>query len=117
MKTTILLLFLAFALTNLALAQNNILISPHGIIKNPQPEPNIHYRNHSFLGKLDTLQSDSIEVHFPNKFLLTRELDSSNPQPEKYTLRIFELPASQSRMPIIPFDESVNYTILRKEFK
>lgn len=118
MKTTALIFFLTFGFSALALAQkSNIGIVPDGINKNLQSQPNIDFRNHLFLGKLDTLRSDSIEVHFPREFLLNRELDSSNLQPWKSSLPFFELPPSQSRMPIILFDESVNYTILKKEFK
>ncbi|MFN3996854.1 hypothetical protein [Algoriphagus sp.] len=118
MKLFILLFCFAFGLSNLTLAQDtNVFFSPHWLNKKLPDQPKIDFRNHLFLDKLDTLQSDSIEVHFPMDFLLNRELNSSNLQPGNSSLPFFELPPSTSRMPIIPFDESVNYTILRKEFK
>lgn len=121
MKTTALIFFLTFGFSAPALAQkSNIGIVPDGINKNLQSQPNIDFRNHLFLGKLDTLRRDSIEVHFPKEFLLERELNMSNlksMKPNETSLPFFELPPSQSRMPIILFDESVNYTILKKEFK
>lgn len=119
MKTTILLFCLAFGMANFAFSQNDRLISPDWINKNFQPSPKIDFRKHLFLNTLDTLNQDSVEVHFPKEFLLEREWNSSNLQflkPNESSLPYFELPPSQSRMPIISFDESVNYTILRKEF-
>jgi hypothetical protein len=104
-------------MTNFGFAQNEKLIAPDWINKNFQPSPKIDFRNPLFLNTLDTLSQDSVEVHFPEMFPLNRELDISNLQREKSSLPFFELPEYQSRMPIIPFDESVNYTILKKEFK
>lgn len=119
MKAIILLFCLTFGISVLASAQDTrVFISPHWLNKKLPDQPNpMDFRNHLFLDKLDTLRSDSIEVHFPKEFLLNRELNSSNPYPGKSSLPFFELPPSTSRMPIIPFDESLNYTILRKEFK
>ncbi len=121
MKTTALIFFLTFGFSALALAQkSNIGIVPNGINKNLQSQSKIDFRNHLFLGKLDTLRRDSIEVHLPKEFLLERELNMSNLEsmkPNEASLPFFELPPSQSRMPIILFDESVNYMILKKEFK
>lgn len=117
MKTNFLCFYLAFGMANFAFAQNERLISPDLINKNFQPSPKIDFRKHLFLNTLDTLSQDSVEVHFPEPLLLNRELDISNLQRGKSSLPYFELPPSTSRMPIIPFDESVNYTILRKEFK
>lgn len=118
MKTAFLFLYLIFGVANLASAQDiRTFNSPHWLNKKLPDQPKIDFRNHLFLDKLDTLRSDSIEVHFPKESLLNRELNSSNLHPAKSSLPFFELPPSNSRMPIIPFDESVNYTILRKEFK
>jgi hypothetical protein len=118
MKAITLLFCLTFGFSVLASAQDTgVFISPHRLNKNLPSQPKIDFRNHLFLDKLDTLRSDSIEVHFPKEFHLNRELNYSNLYPGKSSLPFFELPPSTSRMPIIPFDESVNYTILRKEFK
>lgn len=61
---------------------------------------------------IDSTQQFRPEGLFQEKFL------KINPLPmEKPTPGIFPLPDPQSRMPILPFDDSVNYTILRKEYK
>ncbi len=61
---------------------------------------------------IDSTQLFRPEGLFQEKFL------KINPLPmEKPTPGIFPLPDPQSRMPIMPFDNSVNYTILRKEYK
>ncbi|WP_111672435.1 hypothetical protein [Algoriphagus litoralis] len=119
MKTPILCFCLAFGLANFGFAQNEKLIAPYWINKNFQPSPKVDFKNHLFLNPLDTLIQDSLEVHFPEMFPLNRELNLLAPNSllqHALSLPFVELPPAQSRMPIIPFDESVNYTILKKEY-
>jgi hypothetical protein len=64
----------------------------------------------------DTSLLDSGIVFFPRSLSIDREL---NPVSVPYQSRMPLLPLSdpQSRMPIKTFDDSVNYTILKKEYK
>lgn len=97
----------------------NIAVAPEWLTKKPPTQPKIDFRNHLFLGSSDPLFLDSVEVHFPEMFPLNRELNLLAPNPLRQhalSLPFVELPPAQSRMPMIPFDESVNYTILKKEY-
>lgn len=64
----------------------------------------------------DTLKLEP-RIIFPNppEFFSERKLDFTIPS--QYRMPIYLFPDPQSRMPIIVFDDSVNYTILRKEYK
>lgn len=65
----------------------------------------------------DTVLFDSAKVFIPNNPFVERKLNFSPPLIEKPIPGIYALPDPQSRMPIKKFDDSVNYTILRKEYK
>ncbi len=65
---------------------------------------------------LDTLILDSVMVFTPKEFFLNREMYARPIPSEQLKLPFYELPDPQSRMPIKRFDDSVNYTILKKEF-
>lgn len=64
----------------------------------------------------DTLKLE-LGIIFPNppEFFSKRKLDFT--MPSHYRMPIYELPDPQSRMPIKIFDDSVNYTILKKEYR
>lgn len=51
----------------------------------------------------------------PPEFFLERKLGFTIPS--TYRMPVYVLPDPQSRMPIKVFDDSVNYTILRKEYR
>lgn len=69
------------------------------------------------LDESDTLKLDSAMVFTPKEFFLNREMYAKPVPSEELKLPFYALPNPQSRMPIKKFDDSVNYTILRKEFK
>ena len=121
MKTSLLIFFLFFGISFFSFAQKrNSTIVPQWLDKKLPTQPKTDFRNHFFLDSTDTLVLDSVKVHFPEMFPLNRELNLSAPNPVRQhalSLPFVELPPAQSRMPVIPFDESLNYTILRKEFK
>lgn len=118
MKKIALIFCLTFGLSILTFAQKgNLSVSPKSFLKNLPNQPKIDFRNHHFFGKLDTLRSDSIEVDFPKEFLLNRELYAIPIPSQNLKLPFYALPDPQSRMPILKFDDSVNYTILKKEYK
>lgn len=120
MKTTLLFFFLFFGISFFPFAQKrNSTIVPQWLDKKLPTQPKTDFRKHFFLGSADTLFLDSVEVHFPEMFPLNRELNLLAPNPLRQhalSLPFVELPPAQSRMPMIPFDESVNYTILKKEY-
>ncbi len=64
----------------------------------------------------DSLKLEPGIIH-PNQpeFFSKGLSDFATPSP--YRMPIFELPDPHSRMPIKVFDDSVNYTILRKEYR
>jgi hypothetical protein len=62
------------------------------------------------------LKLDSAIVFTPEDFFLNREMYSRPIPLQNFKLPFYALPDPQSRMPIKRFDDSVNYTILRKEF-
>lgn len=74
------------------------------------------------LNKLDLeswngLHIDSTRIFRPEGLFQEKYL-KMNPQAfEKSSPGIYPLPDPQSRMPIKIFDDSVNYTILRKEYR
>jgi hypothetical protein len=120
MKMPLLIFFLLFGFSSFSFAQKgNLTLVPKWLDKKLPTQPKTDFRSHFFPGSADTLRLDSVEVHFPEMFPLNRELNLSplNPlQQHVVSLPFFELPPAQSRMPLIPFDESVNYTILKKEY-
>lgn len=68
-------------------------------------------------GKLDTLNLDPEIDFIPNDIFLDREMYTRpNPYLEE-KLPFYALPDPRSRMPIYRFDDSVNYTILKKEYR
>lgn len=66
---------------------------------------------------LDTLMFDSTRVFKPESLFQEKYLKITPSQMEPFIPGIYPLPDPQSRMPIKAFDDSVNYTILRKEYK
>lgn len=68
-------------------------------------------------GKLAQFQMDSARVFTPESFFLDREFNPKSYSPQNSTLPYSLLPDPQSRMPIRVFPDSVNYTILKKEYK
>lgn len=66
---------------------------------------------------LDTLIFDSTMVFRPEVLVQEKHLKVSPLSPEPFIPGIYALPDPQSRMPIKTFDDSVNYTILRKEYR
>jgi hypothetical protein len=66
---------------------------------------------------LDMLLFDSTKVFRPEVFFQEKHLKVSPPSSELFIPGIYPLPDPQSRMPIKTFDDSVNYTILRKEYR
>lgn len=69
------------------------------------------------LDEKDTLKLDSAIVFTPEEFFLNRELYATPIPFQNLKLPFYALPNPQSRMPIKRFDDSVNYTILKKEYK
>jgi hypothetical protein len=120
MKTSFLIFFLFFGISFYSFAQKgNLTLVPRWLDKNLPTQPKTDFHTYYFFGSPDTLIQDSVEFHFPEMFPLNRELNLSAANPllrHALSLPFFELPPAQSRMPLIPFDESVTYTILKKEY-
>lgn len=68
------------------------------------------------LGKSDTFLLDSMDVFIPRGLFQERILSITPSILEIPSSSIYALPDAQSRMPVVTFDGSVNYTILRKKF-
>ncbi|HSF55929.1 MAG TPA: hypothetical protein VLA71_19395, partial [Algoriphagus sp.] len=68
-------------------------------------------------GTMDAFLIDTARVFIPEGAFQERELRFKTQNFEKHTPGIYPLPDPQSRMPIKTFDDSVNYTILRKDYK
>lgn len=69
------------------------------------------------LDEKDTFKLDTGIVFTPKEFFLNREMYASPIPSEQLKLPLYALPDPHSRMPIKKFDDSVNYTILRKELR
>lgn len=69
------------------------------------------------LETLDAFLVDTSRVFSPESLFQERDQLFKNQDIEKYIPGIYPLPDAQSRMPIKAFDDSVNYTILRKEYR
>lgn len=67
------------------------------------------------LDEKDTLKLDSAIVFTPKEYFLNREMYARPVPSKELKLPFYALPDPQSRMPIKKFDDSMNYTILRKE--
>lgn len=67
--------------------------------------------------KRKPFQLDSARVFTPEIFFLEREINPKSYSPQNSTLPYYLLPDPQSRMPIRAFPDSLNYTILKKEYK
>jgi len=69
---------------------------------------------------LDTTLNNSKIPFLPRSISIDREITSIFPIPSQMSFQsrmpIHKLPDSDSRMPVKIFDDSVNYTILKKEF-
>ncbi|MFC3417625.1 hypothetical protein [Algoriphagus hitonicola] len=65
----------------------------------------------------DTFKSDSAIVFTPKEFFKDREMYASPSPSLNPEMPIYRFPDSQSRMPIEKFEDSINYTLLIKEYK
>lgn len=63
-----------------------------------------------------SLLIDSTHVFVPRSLYTERLLSLPKETKFRVGLPLFELPDPQSRMPIREFDDSVNYTILKKDY-
>lgn len=117
MKIFYYLLFFTFTGMNFAHGQTLFMrILPRGIQKELSDHSKFDRFKYGFLDYPDLLLFDSLQVHFPEMVSLDMELNLSYPQLGQSSLPYIDLPPSQSRMPIMPFDASMNYTILRKQY-
>lgn len=117
MKILISLFILAFGVVTLGFAQSNEkkkLTIPE--LKNLRPQLMDSLKVSDF-NKRKPFQLDSARVFTPEIFLLDREIYPKSYPPQNSTLPYYLLPDPQSRMPIKPFPDSMNYTILKKEYK
>ncbi|GAA0879499.1 hypothetical protein GCM10009119_24670 [Algoriphagus jejuensis] len=64
----------------------------------------------------DTVGLDSNALLKPRPFSLDREITFISPPSYQSRMPIYTLPDSDSRMPVKEFGDSINYTILKKEF-
>lgn len=64
----------------------------------------------------ETLLVDSSHVFIPKSLYTERQLNLLPKAEMRVGLPFFELPDPQNRMPIRKFDDSVNYTILKKHY-
>lgn len=117
MKFTLSLLFLNVGFVISGFAQD---------LKNPEPKSiPLRIVPKSIQPKLelplhfspDTLEFDSTRVFNPEGLFQENYLKNIPGPVEPSIPGIYPLPDPQSRMPIKTFDDSVNYTILRKEYK
>lgn len=65
----------------------------------------------------DTSRLDSGMSFFPGGLAINREINPVSTFPYQSRMPMHLLPDPQSRMPVKVFGNSVNYTILRKEYK
>jgi hypothetical protein len=117
MKILASLFILTFGIVALGFAQSNEN-RKHTIpeLKNHPPQLMDSLKVLDF-GKLEPFQLDSPRVFTPKSFFLDREFNPKSYSPQNSTLPYYVLPDPQSRMPIREFPDSLNYTLLKKEYK
>lgn len=117
MKILASLFILTFGVDALGFAQSEEKRKPTiPVLKNLPPQLMDSLKVLDF-GELAPFQLDSARVFTPEIFLLDREFNPKSYPPQNSTLPYYLLPDPQSRMPIKAFPDSVNYTILKKEYK
>lgn len=117
MKILISIFILTFGFVALGFAQSDEkrkLTIPE--LKNLRPQLMDSLKVSDF-NKRKPMQLDSARVFTPEIFLLDREINPKSYHTKNSTLPYYLLPDPQSRMPIKPFPDSLNYTILKKEYK
>ncbi len=117
MKVFISIFILTFGVVALGFAQSEGTKKPTTKeLKNYKPQLMDSLRILDF-ETLDAFLVDTSRVFFPEGLFQERDLLFKSQDIEKSIPGIYSLPDPQSRMPIKVFDDSVNYTILRKEYR
>ena len=84
--------------------------------KTPRFSKPLQYNSGLKLKAPETLLLDSTHVFVPRSLYTERLLTLPKETKFRVGLPLVELPDPQSRMPIRDFDDSVNYTMLKKEY-
>jgi hypothetical protein len=118
MKTLGIILLLVCGGTSYAFSQGLDVWKPQTGLENRFSNPDWSVSKYPLLITPEALKADSMYIVVPRSLLFERTIPNFPDVPQYVsTMPIYALPDPESRMPIRPFDESQNYTILEKAYK